>query len=190
MYLGVVCRMAKKKQVISTPIKLLILLGLLIIFGAIVLYYRSHIAQPESNPTSVLSDNKTSPSPDAGNSAKSTLSSPTPGTIPPNNTNTKTSTSESSSMATSNYVEYFMISPRGSGQYVTTTLSTSAAGGKCMISLTPTGATSVAKDGMIISTGSSLACDFGGIIEVQGHGAAQLVVTGADGKTQSKDSSF
>ena len=88
------------------------------------------------------------------------------------------------------YIEYFSLRAGDSGQYVVTTISKAQTSRTCSITLTNSTGAIVTKKGTIISTGSTLACDFGGVIAIEGHGSAKLSVSGADGTIDTKETNY
>ncbi len=171
---------------------LLTLFGLLLLFGGVTFWLQLSSHKSTLNPTAAPT-----PGVDSGNSAKTRLSTnsspnPTPSPSPVSNSgNTaKSAVTPSPSVGTTSYIQDFSMVARDSGQYVSTILSSSAVSGNCSVTLTSSSGSALTKKGAVISTGSTLSCDFGGVIPIQGKGIAHLIVTGLDGKSDSQDRTF
>jgi hypothetical protein len=168
--------MAKKTKTTSPRLPALLLILALVVVWAGYTLQKTSQSLPKDTAGNVIK----TPSP--GDAAKSALSTPTP--VPTSSGSTKPLTTSSSNAS---YILAFSVSSRGNGQYAATTLS---GGANCSITLAPSAGSPVTKTGPVISTGSTLSCDFGGIIEVSGHGSAKLTVLGADGKIDTKETTF
>ena len=177
--------MAKKLNAKQKNKRLLLIFGGLAIIIALAIAYRlSGYAQTglSKQPT-----NTVAPTPTLvmnGNEAKTAQSSSTPAPTSNSGNQAKSSTAP---VTKGSYIQEFVVSARQNGQFASTTLS---AGANCSITLTPSTGNAVTKTGPVISTGSTLSCDFGGVIDVQGHGTTRLTVTGAGGKIDTKETTF
>ncbi len=179
------------KKIKSKNSRLLILFALLVSVSGVAVALKlteknTSILTPV-NPSASHASPTPSPALEAGNIAKSEISKAQGAT---SQTFDSSKTTPPPSAGTSNFIQNFSVSARGSGQYVATVLSQTAASGKCTLTLSPSSGSPVTKAGTIVSSGTYLSCDFGGIIPVQGSGNASLIVTGSDGKTDTKETIF